>query len=177
MENRVYLRAFEPDDYKRSIIWRKDDQIWDMLGGTKYFVSEAYERKWIEDTIFNSKDIRLAVCLKEGNKYIGNVYITNIDMINRTGVSHVLIGEKTCWGKGYASEALKLLLDYVFNERGLHRITALVLESNVQSIKMHVKLGFRQEGILRQSVYKNGRYNNQVVLSILNENSMSDMLK
>lgn len=169
MESRIYLRAFEPDDYKTSIRWRKDDQIWDMLGGAKYFVSEAYEKKWIEDTIFNSKEIRLAICLKEDDKYIGNAYINNIDMINRTGISHVLIGEKSYWGKGYAGEALKMLLDYVFNERGLHRIMALVLESNIQSVKMLVKLGYRQEGVLRHSVYKNGRYNNQVILSILKE--------
>ena len=42
-ESRVYLRALEPADYKTSIKWRKDDAIWNMLGGTKYFVSEAYE--------------------------------------------------------------------------------------------------------------------------------------
>ena len=93
MESRVYLRALEPDDYKTSIKWRKDDEIWGMLGGAKYFVSEAYEKKWVEDSIFNSKEIKLAVCEKESNKYIGNVYATNIDLINRSCTSHVLIGE------------------------------------------------------------------------------------
>lgn len=44
MEERIYLRALEIDDYKISIKWRKDDQIWNMLGGPKYFVSEAYEK-------------------------------------------------------------------------------------------------------------------------------------
>lgn len=76
MESRIYLRAFEPDDYKISAKWRNDDQIWSMLGGTKYFVSSAYEKKWVEDAIFNSKDIRLAVCLRENDLYIGNTYIT-----------------------------------------------------------------------------------------------------
>ena len=56
-EQRIYLRALEPSDYKVSINWRKDDSIWDMLGGTKYYVSEAYEKKWVEDTIFQSKDL------------------------------------------------------------------------------------------------------------------------
>ena len=51
---RVYLRALEPDDYRVSIKWRKDDEIWDMLGGTKYFVSEAYEKQWVEKAIFES---------------------------------------------------------------------------------------------------------------------------
>lgn len=44
MEERIYLRALEIDDYRISIKWRKDDQIWNMLGGPKYFVSEAYEK-------------------------------------------------------------------------------------------------------------------------------------
>lgn len=166
-QTHIYLRAFEPEDYKTSIKWRKDDDIWDMLGGTKYFVSEAYEKQWVENAIFNSKDIRLAVCLSLNHLYIGNVYITDINMTNRTGTSHVLIGNKDYWGKGYAKEALMLLLDYAFNERGLNRISANVLTSNTASIKMHQKAGYIMEGVLRQSVYKNGNFQDQAILSIL----------
>lgn len=167
MDKRVYLRAFEPDDYKTTIKWRKDDVIWDMLGGTKYFVSEAYEKQWIENTIFNSKDVKLAVCLVENNKHIGNVYMTNINEINRSCVSHVLIGEKDCWGHGYAREALLLAIDYMFNERNIHRIQANVLVSNVASLKMHEKCGYKLEGTLREAVYKNGKYQDQWVLGLV----------
>ena len=93
--NRVYLRAFEPDDYLVSVAWRNDDEIWSQLGGPKYFVSKDYERKWVEDAIFDSKNIRLAVCLIEGDRYIGNVSITNINTINRSGTSNILIGDRT----------------------------------------------------------------------------------
>ena len=167
MNKRVYLRAFEPDDYKTTIKWRKDDVIWDMLGGTKYFVSEAYEKQWIENTIFNSKDVKLAVCLDENDKHIGNVYMTNINEINRSCVSHVLIGEKEYWGHGYAREALLLAIDYMFNERNIHRIQANVLVSNVASLKMHEKCGYKQEGTLREAVYKNGKYQDQYVLALV----------
>lgn len=168
MDKRVYLRAFETDDYKTTIKWRKDDVIWDMLGGTKYFVSEAYEKQWIENTIFNSKDVKLAVCLVENDKHIGNVYMTNINEINRSCVSHVLIGEKEYWGHGYAREALLLAIDYMFNERNIHRIQANVLMSNVASLKMHEKCGYKQEGTLREAVYKNGKYQDQYVLALVN---------
>ena len=47
-EYRVYLRAFEPEDYKISIKWRNDDEIWQQLGGVKYFVSEAYEKNGLK---------------------------------------------------------------------------------------------------------------------------------
>lgn len=169
MEYRVYLRALELEDYKTSIKWRKDDEIWSMLGGTKYFVSEAYEKKWVEDAIYNGKEIRLAVCLKENDRYIGNVYATGIDNINHTCTTHVLIGERDCWSKGYASEAYSLLLNYVFEERNLNRAQALILESNIASIRMHQKVGYKKEGVLRHSVYKNGKYQNQLVMSILKE--------
>lgn len=165
--NRVFLRALEPEDYKVSVIWRNDDEIWSMLGGRKYFVSSAYEKKWIEDTIFSGKDVKLAVCKIENNQYIGNAYLTDIDYVNRNARSHILIGNKDCWGQGYASEATKLLLSYAFNELGLHRVQALVLESNVASLNMHKKCGYVQEGILRDSVWKNGSFQSQVVLSIL----------
>lgn len=167
MNKRVYLRAFEPDDYKTTIKWRKDDVIWDMLGGTKYFVSEAYEKQWIENTILNSKDVKLAVCLDENDKHIGNVYMTNINEINRSCVSHVLIGEKEYWGHGYAREALLLAIDYMFNERNIHRIQANVLVSNVASLKMHEKCGYKLEGTLREAVYKNGKYQDQYVLALV----------
>lgn len=169
MESRVYLRALEPEDYKVSISWRKDDQIWNMLGGPKYFVSEAYEKKWVEDTIFNSIDVKLAVCDINTGKYIGNVYMTDINQLNRTCVSHILIGGKSYWGQGYAKEALMLALDYMFNERNMNRVQAIVLESNVASLKMHQKCGYQIDGLLRQSVYKNGKYQNQYVLSLLKE--------
>ena len=168
MENTmVYLRALEPDDYLTSIKWRNDDQIWSLLGGEKYFVSERYEKKWIEDAIFDSNNIRLAVCLKADNRYIGNVSITNINKSNRSGISNILIGNRDCWGKGVGSEAYRLLLEYAFNEKGFHRIEALVLESNVASIKMHQKCGYKIEGTLRDSVFKNGRWQNQILLSII----------
>lgn len=169
MKSRVYLRALEPEDYKTSINWRKDDEIWGMLGGTKYFVSEAYEKKWVEDTIFNSCDIKLAICLNDTQKYIGNVYATDIDMINSSCTTGLMIGDREYWSKGYGSEAYRLLLDYVFNERNLNRAQAYVLENNIASLKMHQKVGYQIEGTLRQSTFKNGKYRNQVLLSILKE--------
>lgn len=168
-DSRVYLRALEPTDYKISINWRKDDEIWDMLGGTKYFVSEAYEKQWVEKTIFDSKDVKLAICLKENDRYIGNVYMTNIDMQKQSCHSHILIGEKDCWGKGYAGEALILLCDYMFTERNIHRIQAIVLESNQASLKMHQKCGYKIDGLMRDSVFKNGKFQNQYILSLLKD--------
>lgn len=97
--------------------------------------------------------------MKENDLYIGNVYVLDINLVDRKGNSPIFIGNKDCWGKGCATEAYNLLLDYVFCERGFHRIGAHVLESNQASIALHKKCGFRQDGVFRKATFKNGRIN------------------
>ena len=133
------------------------------------YVSEAREKKWIEDTIFHSADIKLAVCLTDNNLHIGNVYLTDINYVNRTAESHILIGNKDYWGQGYAREALLQILHYGFEERGLNRVYAHINADNAASLRMHEKCGYTREGILRQAVFKNGRFKDVVVMSILKE--------
>lgn len=169
MQNRVYLRAFEPDDYKTTIGWRNNPLITSQLGGGYLFVSEAREKKWIEDTIFHCADIKLAVCLTDNNLHIGNVYLTDINYVNRTAESHIMIGNQAYWGQGLGSEALKLILKYGFEERGLNRVYAHINADNAASLRLHEKCGYQREGVLRQAIFKNGRFKDVVVMSILKE--------
>lgn len=169
MKRKVYLRALEPDDYKTSVNWRNDDTITSLLGGGKFFVSNEIERQWVQNAINQNKEIRLAICTVDDNLYIGNIYLTNIDYISRKAVSHILIGNHEYWNGGYGTDSMRQLLDYAFNQRNLHRIEAIVLDDNIGSQKLHEKLGYKKEGLLRQSVYKDGQYKNQIVYALLKE--------
>ncbi len=169
MGNRIYLRALEPDDYLVSIKWRKDEDIMNMVGGPKYYVSSEREKQWVHDSIFNNDKTVLAICLKETDKYIGNVMVQEIDNINRSCHIPILIGDKTEWNKGYATEARMMVLKFVFEERNIERVFAYVLEDNNASLKMHEKCGYQIEGLMRRSVFKSGKYHNQYLLSVLKE--------
>lgn len=169
MKFRVYLRALELDDYQTSYMWRNDHEIQEMVGSSKFFVSRENERQWVLNNTKNTERIVLAICLVENDKYIGNVNIQNIDWINRTARVPIFIGDKSEWGKGYAAEARMLALKFAFEERNLNRIEALVLESNIPSIKLHERCGFKREGMLRNSIYKSGKYHNQIVMGLLRE--------
>ena len=105
--SRVYLRALEPDDYKVSVNWRNDDDITSKLGGCKYYVSNEIERQWVQNAINQNKDVRLAICTVDSNLYIGNVYLTGIDYVNRKATSHILIGNHDYWNGGYGTEAMR----------------------------------------------------------------------
>lgn len=167
MKSRIYLRALEVDDYKISVKWRNDDNITNLLGGGKWFVSMETEKQWVQNAIMQNKDIRLAICTVEKDIYIGNIYLTGIDYLNRKAQTQILIGNREYWNNGYGTEAMRLLLEYAFNYKNLRRLEAVVLEDNIGSRKMHEKLGYKKEGILRQSVYKNGQYKNQILYALL----------
>lgn len=167
--NKVYLRALETDDYKTSIQWRKDPEIWSMLVGRRYFVSEQIEKKWIESTYDNSKQVSLAICDSVTDTYIGNISLKNIDFFNKSASFAILIGNKEYWSGGYGTQATLLLLKHAFLDLGLERVQSIILSDNIGSTKMHKKCGFEQEGILRNAVYKSGRYQNLILMSILKE--------
>ena len=164
----VYLRAFELEDYKISTLWRNNREITSSLGGNYYYVSSEREKKWIENSIYNDKNnIRLAICLKEKNNYIGNVNLNNIDWINRNAEFSIFIGEKNEWGKGYAQEATKLMLNFGFRQRNLNRIYLTVLENNNPAISLYNKIGFKKEGVFREMLFKDNKYYNLIIMSIL----------
>lgn len=173
MESRVYLRALEVEDYKTTINWRNDDEIWDMVGGPKYFVSSEYEKNWIIKAINNTNEIRLGICLKENDLLIGMASVTNINWINRSGETSSMIGNKKYWSAGYGTEARMLLLDFCFNERSFERLSALILENNIAFQKMVTKCGYIKEGVLRNSVFKNGKFKNQILMSVLRDEYIS----
>jgi len=163
----IYLRALEPSDYLISHKWRNDPFIQDGVTGNKVFVSSEQERLWIENSIKDKESIRLAICLKEDDRYIGNTYMINIDWINRTCQAPIFIGDPAVRGKGLAVQARLQMLTFAFFERNMNKVWAHVLSENNASIKMNEKVGFKKEGILRQHIYKNGAFKDIIVLSVL----------
>ena len=167
---RVYLRALEPDDYKTSINWRNDDEIWAMVVGPKYYVSKTYEKMWVADSAMNNPNgVSLALCLKDSDEHIGYVHLKNIDFKNRVARLAKLIGNKKCWGKGYGQEATMLMLYHGFYVLGLIRIEARQLLTNIGSIKVNEKCGFKTEGIMRKAVYKDGVQQDLNLMAVIRE--------
>jgi RimJ/RimL family protein N-acetyltransferase len=166
---RVYLRALEYDDYKATHKWHSDSEIVQGYGAIKHFVSTENEKKWIEHMIFSKDKVAAGICLKETNELIGLVFLTEIDLFNKTGHCPTFIGEKKYWGEGYATEARILILKYAFYDRGLQRVFAIINEDNIASQKMVEKCGYQKEGLMRKSAFKDGQFVNQYMYAILKE--------
>ena len=166
---KVYLRALEPEDYKTSIAWRQDEEIWSMVIGRRYFVSEDYEKKWLEKSSSSLTSLKLAICVKESDLYIGNYNLDNIDFFNKSAITGLLIGNKDYWSGGFGTDASLLMLHHAFYDLGLERIESRVLLENKASIRVLEKCGYKTEGILRKAIFKNGKLQDLNLVSVLRE--------
>lgn len=97
--------------------------------------------------------------------HVGRINILLDDDKNGTFGIGVII-DKDHRGKGYGTSAIKILFRYAFLERRLNKYTVSVIEGNAGSIKMHEKLGCEQEGVLKQNIYTNGRYYNEIYFGL-----------
>lgn len=167
---RIYLRALEISDHLTTYQWRHDPSYLQGVVSTKRYISSETEKEWMIQAIKSHeqlKSVRLAIVLKETEDFIGMIYLTNIDMIHRNAVVGSLIGPDQHRGMGYVFEARYLLFEYAFNELGLNRISANILEDNKASRKSVEKFGYVQEGVMRDAVYKDGSFKNLISYAML----------
>jgi len=109
----------------------------------------------------------LVICRRENREGIGQVSLVRIDWVGRMATYYIGIADKTHWGRGYGSEATRLMVDYAFDTLNLNRIQLHVSSENKRAIKVYEKIGFKQEGTLREAMYHKGRYVDFDVMGIL----------
>lgn len=97
-----------------------------------------------------------AIHLKSSEKHIGNIKIDPMDNEKNSGEYGILIGEKTEWGKGYAKEASKIIIDYCFKSLKLSQITLGVVNKNLGALRLYENLGFSKQAIIKDcGIYQN----------------------
>jgi RimJ/RimL family protein N-acetyltransferase len=111
--------------------------------------------------------IQLGIYLKTNQQFIGYAGICKLSKINHSGEYFIFIGEKDFWGKGIATEATKRLIEIGFTKLKLNRIMLTVSEFNIGGIKAYLNAGFKEEGRLRQACYREKKYHDKIVMSIL----------
>ncbi len=165
---KVRLRPIEREDLPRFVRWFADPEVRRHLVVYLPF-SLAQEERWYEDLqerIRRNESVLLAIETLEG-VHIGNVGLHRINWKDRHAELGIVIGEKAYWGKGYGTDAIRTLLRFAFEEMNLHRVYLRVDEDNPRGIRCYEKCGFREEGRLRETVFREGQYHDQVVMSIL----------
>jgi diamine N-acetyltransferase len=165
---RVYLRPFEKKDLPYLYQWGNDPEIRSLTAEVTPMTPSGLEKFW--EKVSNEADrVWFTVCLKDGDRPIGEVGLLRMFPAWRSTDLSIILGDKSAWGQGYGTEAIHLLLDYAFGFLNFHRVALGVVSFNEKALDFYEKVGFTREGIQRDGYFYNHRYYDFIMMSILED--------
>ncbi|WP_442602983.1 GNAT family N-acetyltransferase [Paenibacillus sp. KN14-4R] len=163
---RLYLRPFTLQDVEayHSTLFHEESR---RLTGTKTIFSQDMIEKFVERISSDSTRIDLLLIRKQDEKSVGDIVLMDMDETNRSAHMRITIFDEEDYGKGYGPEAIRLLLHHAFGVLNLHRIELNVYAFNQRAIRAYEKIGFVQEGRMRDVLYYNYEYHDSITMSML----------
>lgn len=137
------------------------------LSSYAYPQSKSDIKNWLSTINASDTTISFGICNNIDDQLIGYAGISSISHLNRSGEFFILIGEKACWGKGIATLVTQVVTDYAIRTLGLHRVQLTACTLNIGAIKAYHKAGYQQEGVMRQSGFRDGEFVDKVIMSVL----------
>jgi len=168
---RIILRKLRLSDTENIYRNLQDNEMvkWTLSIPWPYKKQDAI--KFIRKTHYKIKKktgYALGIVLNGTNRVIGVVDIFHIDWENKNAELGYWLGKKY-WGKGYTTEAVKLMLKFAFEKLKLHRVYANLFEENIASRRVLEKTGFKLEGIMRECRYRYNGWHNELKFGILKQ--------
>lgn len=164
---RIVLRALEMEDMALLHSWYNDPDLTAGMGDVHFPTSLAMQRQWYEHVKGDEGTVRLAVTLAGASECVGLTGFWGIHWRDRRAENAVLLGERTLHGGGYGREVIATCARYAFEEMGLHRLDATILDTNIASQKVYESCGFVKEGVQREHALRGGKMVNRIFLGLL----------
>lgn len=169
----IYLRALEPEDLEFIYTIENDESIWEV-SHTQTPYSRFLIRQYLENAhqdIYEAKQLRLAVCLKDTFEAIGLIDLFDFDPQHARAGIGILIHQSTHRNKGIGAEALQLLVTYAFEHLQLHQLYANIADDNQPSLQLFTKFGFQKIGVKKQWNKVGNKYKDELLFQIINDKS------
>jgi len=131
---------------------------------------KQYETIILED---HHRESGMMGIFTESDEFIGEVSYREMDLVARTAVLGIMIGDKNFWGRGYGTDAVRTMCHFLFQRFQLRRIQLDTWSGNERAIKSYLKVGFQVEGTLRQATLVKGIPTDQVVMGLLRSEFVS----
>lgn len=165
---KIRLTAITRDDLPAFLRWMNSMEIRRLLGQEQAIPFNMEDQTgWYEQSNKKPAQRPMAIRTLEDNTLIGNCGVMQVNHAARHCMVGIVIGEREYWGRGYGSDALNVLLRYIFMEMNLNRVGLEVYSYNTRAIKAYAKVGFVQEGVLREMVLRDGDYYDMHIMGIL----------
>jgi RimJ/RimL family protein N-acetyltransferase len=147
--------------------------------GTEGPVSDFEHQRWYEAAIADRSQRMFVIGMGSGSQAtpVGLLGLRGVNWRSRDAEYWIYIGEGSARGKGVADEASRLLLRFAFHTLGLHRIFLQVDAINERAIRLYQRLGFREEGVLKQASFVDGRFVDRILYAMLADEFNGDVVE
>lgn len=164
---KVHLTAITKEDLPQLAAWFGDVGFQRLLRVDRVFpMTLQDEEEWFESMRKNQNTANFAVRALDDNRLLGTCSAMLIHWQARHCMVGIAMGEGA-QGQGYGTDAMRVLLRYIFLEMNMNRAALEVFSYNERAIRSYEKVGFTQEGVLREMLYRDGVYYDMLVMSIL----------
>jgi len=166
---RLFLRPYELSDAQRVSELCNNYNIYRSTLSLPHPYPVESALAWIpthEENFKNDRCYEFAIADKATGELYGAIGLSN-HQNNKNGEIGYWIGEEY-WGNGYATEALKAIIDFAFSEKGYHKVWGRLFAANPASGKVMQKAGMVKEGVLAEHIVKEGKYQDLVLYGIVN---------
>lgn len=162
----VKLRAFDNSDLMYALSINNDYQVMRSASAGILFPStvEDQARFMGNQTSYSGGEYQFAIERLDNRQFIGQCGFLQVSWKNRRAEIGIMLDQKSI-GHGYGTDAVSLLCKFGFEEMNLHKIKATVFDFNTAAIRCYEKCGFVQEGILKEEVFREGKYHNAIVMA------------
>lgn len=168
--NLVRLREYRKEDACLAKEFLNDPEMkLNLSPGVPYPFTLEDEEKWVATNSAMNDKYSFAIETKDTCEYIGGCGINEVDWKNSCVTVGIVIGNKKYLGKGYGTDAMNVLLSFIFDEMNIHKVNLNVYAFNERAIKSYIKCGFVTEGVLRQEIFKNGKYHDEIKMGLLRQ--------
>jgi len=169
----VRLRSIELADVDELLKGWNDLELRNLVGAAAQGpMSRWEEEEWIR-SIWREKQAKtrftFAIERIEDRMLLGTTGLFNINWVDKSAVCGIDVAGRGNWGKGYGSEAMRLLLDFAFKSLNLHRVELNVMDFNERAQRCYRKVGFKEVGRKRQARFIDGKYHDAVLMDVLRD--------
>jgi RimJ/RimL family protein N-acetyltransferase len=145
----IRLRTLQKKDLSKMVLWNRDLEIQNYVDCTLPDNLIHLERWYCEN--IPDRHYKIFAIETTDGCLIGDMELDHICWSKRETELRIRIGEKEFWGKGFGSEAVSLVQNYIFNEKNFYRVYLRVYDFNQRAIRCYLKNGFRPVGILHRT--------------------------
>ncbi len=171
---KVRLREYRKEDIPLKMTYINDPEISGSLTpDVPYPMTLHEEEKWFQSITAVSDTYKFAIETLNDNQFIGGCSINSVDWKNSVATVGIFIGNKKYRSGGYGSDAMRVLLDFIFMQMNINKVRLTVYSYNESAIICYEKCGYKVEGILRQEIYKDGKYYDKISMGLLKAEYLS----